>query len=258
MKTVAIIQARMSSSRLPGKVLMKVKNKPLLMYMYERVSASTEIDEIIVATSTEESDNEIVNFCKKSNLKYMRGSLNDVLDRYYQAAKITGASLIVRLTADCPIIDSDVIDSVIADYKDGKYDYVANTAPPKGITYPEGMDVEVFSMSALEKAWKYATKASEREHVTFYFWKNKDKFKCFRSDLTYNQSNYRLTVDYFEDFILVSKVLEALDSKDKNFSMYDVIEFLDKNPDILQINNKIESFSGWKDSLKNDLDDNFS
>jgi len=237
---------------------MKVKNKPLLLYMYERVSASKEIDEIIIATSIDESDNEIVNFCKESNIKYMCGSLNDVLDRYYQAAKITEASVIVRLTADCPIIDSDVIDLVIGDYKNGSYDYVANTAPPERITYPEGMDVEVFSMSALEKAWKFATKASEREHVTFYFWKNKDKFKCFRTDLTYNRSNYRLTIDYFEDFILVSKVLEALYSEDKNFSMNEILEYLDKNPDILQINNKIESFSGWKGSLKNDLDDNFS
>ena len=188
---------------------------------------------------------------------HMRGSLNDVLDRYYQAAKITNASVVVRLTADCPIIDPAVIDSIIGVYKNGTYDYVANTAPPEGITYPEGMDVEVFSMSALENAWNYATKPSEREHVTFYFWKNIDKFKCFRADLTYNRSNYRLTVDYFEDFLLVSKILEALYSKDKLFSMNDILEFLDQNPDIFQINNKIESFSGWEASLSKDLDNKF-
>ena len=226
--------------------------------MYERVNASKEIDEIIIATSIEESDNDIVNFCKENNLKYMRGSLNDVLDRYYQAAIMSKANIIVRLTADCPIIDPEVIDLVVGDFKNGDYDYVANTAPPQDITYPEGMDVEVFSMSALEKAWKSSIKGSEREHVTFYFWKNKDKFKCFRSDLTYNRSEYRLTVDYFEDFLLVTKVLEALYSPDKDFSMNEALDFLDRNPDIMNINNKIESFSGWKDSLKNDFDSNFS
>ena len=117
MKTVAIIQARMSSSRLPGKVLMHVKKKPLLLYMYERVKASNEIDEVIIATSNEESDDVIVKLCKENNIMYMRGSLNDVLDRYYQAAKITNASLVVRLTADCPIIDPSVIDSIIGVYK---------------------------------------------------------------------------------------------------------------------------------------------
>jgi spore coat polysaccharide biosynthesis protein SpsF (cytidylyltransferase family) len=254
LKTVAIIQARMSSSRLPGKVLMHVKKKPLLLYMYERVKASNEIDEVIIATSNEESDDVIVKLCKENNIMYMRGSLNDVLDRYYQAAKITNASLVVRLTADCPIIDPSVIDSIIGVYKNGAYDFVANTAPPEGMTYPEGMDVEVFSMLALENAWNYATKPSEREHVTFYFWKNIDKFKCFRADLTYNRSNYRLTVDYFEDFLLVSKILEALYSEDKFFSMNDILEFLDQNPDIFQINNKIESFSGWEASLMKDLE----
>ena len=239
----------MNSNRLPGKVLMKVNNKPLLLYMHERVKASTEIDDLIVATSDKKSDKEIVELCKLNEIGYICGSLNDVLDRYYQAARITNADLIVRLTADCPIIDPSIIDSIVRVYKNGSYDYVANTAPPEGVTYPEGMDVEVFSMSALKTAWKNSNKLSEREHVTFYFWKNADKFKCYRYDLTQNQSKYRLTVDYFEDFLVISKILKAIYIKDKIFSLSDIINFLDENPDIYLINNKIEPFSGWKTSL---------
>ena len=244
----------MNSSRLPGKVLMQVKDKPLLLHMYQRVIDANEIDEVIIATSNQKSDEDIVKFCQSNKIIYFCGNLDDVLDRYYHAAKITDATIVVRLTGDCPIIDPKVIDSVVSVYKNENYDFVANTAPPDGITYPEGMDVEVFSMSALKKAWNEAKKPSEREHVTFYFWKNLDKFKCFRTDLTYNRSNYRLTVDYLEDFILVSKIIEALYSKDMIFSMNDALDFLDQNPDIYEINSKIESFSGWEPSIIKDLD----
>jgi spore coat polysaccharide biosynthesis protein SpsF (cytidylyltransferase family) len=257
LKTVAIIQARFNSSRLPGKVLMEVKNKPLLLHMYERVIASNEIDQVIIATSNQKSDEGIIEFCKLNKIEYFCGSLDDVLDRYYQAAKITNANLVVRLTGDCPIIDPKVIDSVINIYKNENYDFVANTAPPEGLTYPEGMDVEVFSMSALEEAWNNAKKPSEREHVTFYFWKNLDKFKCFRADLTYNYSHYRLTVDYLEDFVVVSSIIEKLYSREHIFSMEDILRFLDLNPEIYEINNNIESFSGWNESLAKDLDNKF-
>jgi len=256
LKTVAIIQARMNSSRLPGKVLMQVKNKPLLLYMYQRVIAAKEIDEIIIATSNEKNDEEIVEFCKSNQIPYICGSLNDVLDRYYHAAKMTKARIIVRLTGDCPIIDPNVIDSVVGVYKNHNYDFVANTAPPEGVTYPEGMDVEVFSMQALERAHNEAKKPSEREHVTFYFWKNIEKFNCFRADLTYNLTNYRLTLDYKEDFVVISKIIEALDSKYMIFSMREILKFLDQNPEIHEINSNIESFSGWSPSFVKDLDAN--
>ena len=233
---------------------MQVKDKPLLLHMYQRVIDANEIDEVIIATSGQKSDEGIVEFCKLNKIVYFCGSLDDVLDRYYHAAKIINASIVVRLTGDCPIIDPRVIDSVVSIYKNENYDFVANTAPPDGITYPEGMDVEVFSMSALEKAWIEAKKPSEREHVTFYFWKNPDKFKSFRTDLTYNHSNYRLTVDYLEDFIVVTKIIDALYSKDVIFTMEDIFKFLDQNPDIYEINNKIESFSGWEPSIIKDLD----
>lgn len=252
MKTVAIIQARMGSTRLPGKVLMEVKNKPLLLYMYERVKAAKRIDDVIIATSNEKIDEVIVNFCQLNKIDYICGSLNDVLDRYYHAAKNKDASLIVRLTSDCPLIDPKVIDLVVATFQDGDYDFAANTAPPEGVTYPEGMDVEVFSISALRNAWKNANKPSEREHVTFYFWKNAHKFKCIRLDLPSNKSNYRLTVDYLEDFLVVSKILEALYIDGKVFSMSKIFEFLDHNPDIFNINSKIKPFSGWESSLNED------
>lgn len=228
---------------------MQVKNKPLLLHMYERVIKAREIDEVIIATSDQKSDEEIVRFCQSSNINFFCGSLNDVLDRYYQVAKISNATIIVRLTGDCPIIDPNIIDNVVSTYKNENFDFVANTAPPEGITYPEGMDVEVFSLSALVKAWNQAIKPLEREHVTFYFWQNPHKFKCFRVDLNYNYSNYRLTVDYKEDFIVVSKIIEALYSNESIFNMDEILKFLDENPQIYKINSDIDSFSGWNVSL---------
>ncbi len=243
----------MNSSRLPGKVLMQVKNKALLLYMHERVIASTEIDEVIIATSSKKSDKELVRFCELNQMMYFCGSLDDVLDRYYQAAKNTNADVIVRLTADCPIIDPSIIDAIVKVYKNGTYDYVANTAPPDGASYPEGMDVEVFSMTSLRNAWINAKKPSEREHVTFYFWKNIKLFNCFRVNLAYDLSRYRLTVDYYEDFLLVRKILEDIYIEGQIFSLSDVIKFLDNNLEIYKINNKIEPNAGWQASLNKDL-----
>ena len=250
-----IVQARMGSSRLPGKVMMKIDDKnPIIHYVLEQLKHCNFLDEIIVATTVLKEDNVIENFVRKNNIKCFRGSEQDVLDRYYQCAKNYSLSAVVRITSDNPLVDPDIIDKIVTLFKTNDYDYVSNEQPP---TFPLGYAVEVFSFSALETAWKKAELPSEREHVTFYFWKNMDKFKCFRADLTYNRSNYRLTVDYFEDFLLVSKILEALYSEDKFFSMNDILEFLDQNPDIFQINNKIESFSGWEASLMKDLDNKF-
>jgi len=257
-KTVAIIQARMNSSRLPGKVLKSIAGRPLISYMYERVLAAYEIDEVVFATSREASDNPVFEFCSNNNIPCERGSLDDVLDRYHQVAKTLKADIIVRLTGDCPIIDPAVIDDVVNTFKQSDYDYVANTAPPEGFTYPEGMDVEVFSMFALEQAWSEAKKPSDREHVTFYFWKNLDKFNCFRCDMTNNLSEYRLTVDYPEDFVVIEAILNALYKDGQVFSMTDILTFLDSNPDIREINSNIESFSGWKPSLQKDLSQEFN
>ncbi|MCP3930799.1 MAG: NTP transferase domain-containing protein, partial [Bacteroidetes bacterium] len=143
-----IIQARMNSSRLAGKVLKQINGLPMLYYMLQRVGKATKVDRVILATSNKRSDDVIADFCESQDVQCFRGQLDDVLDRYYQAAKFSKSDHIVRLTADCPIIDPSVIDKMIEVYKKGNYDYIANTCPPEGITYPEGMDVEIFSFKA--------------------------------------------------------------------------------------------------------------
>ncbi len=248
----AIIQARMSSTRLPGKVLKVIDDRPMLFYMLERVAQAQQIDQVVLATSSEKEDDEIVDFCRRQEVLCFRGNLDDVLDRYYQAAKSFNGDPVVRLTADCPIIDPQVIDSLIEIFKDGQFDYVANTCPPEGMTYPEGMDVEIFSFHALEKAWKETVKPSDREHVTFYFWKNPNLFSIFRHDLHRSFADYRLTVDYPQDFDAISRILNHFYPERPFFTMEEVIAYLDEHPDIKSLNDHIESFSGWQSAFEKD------
>ena len=248
----AIIQARLSSTRLPGKVLLEINGRPMLSYMLERVTAAQSLDRVMVATSVEHSDDPIAGLCKREEIPCYRGSFDDVLDRYYQAALQMKCDVIVRLTGDCPLIDPRVIDTVVNAYRAGKYDYVANTVPPDDATFPDGTDIEVFSFGALERAWREAKKPSEREHVTFYFWKNPELFSTFRYDLSKDLSKYRLTVDYPEDFEVVSSVLTKFYPQNPHFSMEDVISFLEKHPDILAKNANIGSNEGWRPALERD------
>jgi spore coat polysaccharide biosynthesis protein SpsF len=250
----AIIQARLGSSRLPGKVLKEINGRPMLSYMLERVSASNGVDKVVVATSVAPDDDHIVEFCKKEKILYYRGSLEDVLDRYYQTAKKINCDVVVRVTADCPLIDPQVIDTIIDVYKGNTYDYVANTSPPEGFTFPEGMDTEVFSFEALRKAWLEAKKPSEREHVTFYFWQNPQLFSIFRYDLSENLSGYRLTVDYPEDFEVIESLITNLYSRKQSFviTMKDIITFLDIHPEIKGRNSGFLPNKGWQSSFAKD------
>jgi len=248
----AIIQARMGSTRLPNKVLMEVNGRPLLSYMIERVKAAETIDEVVIATSSGKSDDPIAIFCQSNKIICLRGSLEDVLDRYYQTAVKTKCTTVVRLTGDCPLIDPKVIDTVVKKYETGNYDYVANTAPPENITFPEGMDVEVFSFKVLKKAWEEAKKPSDREHVTFYFWKNTNKFSTYRYDLKKNYSRYRLTIDYPEDYEVIKVLIAALYPKKKLFSMLDIINYLDSHEDVMKINQNIKPFTGWTSAFQKD------
>lgn len=238
MKTVAIIQARMGSTRLPGKVLKKVLGKPLLEYQLERVKKSRLIDEIVVATTVKEQDQPIVDFCMEKGVSCYRGSEEDVLARYYEAAKAYEADIVVRLTSDCPVIDPDVIDRVIQAFlEDEEADYVSNTLER---TFPRGMDTEVFSFQALEQAFQSARMQSEREHVTPYIWKNSDRFSIksvfHRDDL----SIHRWTVDTPEDFELIKKMIEHLYRVQRDFSMEDMLQLLDQHPQWKEINAHIE------------------
>ena len=171
---IAIIQARMGSTRLPGKVLKRIDGRPMLSYLLDRVLKSTKIDKVIIATSILAIDDPIEDHCKEYGVDCFRGSENDVLSRYYECAKKYNADVIVRLTADCPLADPNVIDDVIKIFECNNVDYCANTVPVS--TFPDGTDVEVFSMNALEKAFNEVKDPHFREHVTFQFWQT-DNYK---------------------------------------------------------------------------------
>lgn len=223
----------------------------MLALMLERVAAAKRIDGVLLATSRDASDDPIDEFCRKENTQCFRGSLDDVLDRYYQAAKASGADIVVRLTGDCPLIDPQLIDLLVDVYTKGQYDFVANTTPPDP-TFPDGMDVEIFSFKNLERAWQEAKKPSEREHVTFYFWKNPQIFSLYRYDLDKNLSSYRLTVDYPEDFKVIEKIFAELYPRNRLFSMNDIIHFLDGHPSVREENKNIKPNQGWEPALDKD------
>ena len=241
----AIIQARMGSSRLPKKVLMKMGNHIMLKYMIDRVTKSKLIEKIVVATSVNELDDEIEKFCISNNINCFRGSENDVLDRYYMAAKKYKSTTIVRLTADCPLIDPEIIDKTIKLFNTKKVDYASNAVPPDIKKYPDGSDVEVFNFNNLELAWKNVKDLKDREHVTFYFWKYDNNFSLALLKNIYDWGNYRITVDYVEDFQLVTHIIEFLDKNNLDGSLKEVIDFLDANPQIKKINSQYTWGMNW-------------
>lgn len=237
MRKFCIIQARLGSSRLPAKVLKPIMGRPMLSYMIERVKYVKGIDGIVIATTTNESDMPIVNFCLENSIAYFRGSETDVMDRYYQTAKLKQADIIIRLTADCPLIDPEVVEDILrvfcADYPN--IDFAGNVKPA---TFPDGLDTEVFSFSSLERAWNEAKLPLEREHVTPYFYDQEGRFRTRNITAEKDYSNYRITVDHQEDFDLVSDILQALYKPGYAFNYEEIIRFLDQHPEIKQKNSK--------------------
>lgn len=203
---VAIIQARTGSTRLPNKVLADIEGKSMLAHIIERVKASS-VDKVIVATTTNPQDEPIVDIAKQYGVDYFLGSEHDVLDRYYNAATRFRADSIVRITADCPLIDPHVIDKIVQAYLKGNYDYVTNVIKR---TYPDGLDTEVFSYSALQKAWLEATLPEDREHVTLYVWKRPDLFNHYSVEQDKDLSRLRWTVDTQKDLDFVRDVYKCL------------------------------------------------
>lgn len=244
---VAIIQARMRSTRLPGKVLMEVNGEPLLKIMIKRVMSARKLDKVVVATSDLPADDAIANFCSVNMIDCFRGSEKDVLSRYYKCASDMGAKIIVRLTADCPLIDPKVIDLVVELYEKTEVDYAANTVPTETSMFPDGTDVEVFSYKALELAHNQATDLSDREHVTFFFWRSHTHlFKTEQLLNTENWSKFRITVDYPEDFIVVQKIITNLFKDENSPSLAEIVEFLKNNPELVALNKKYYFGQGWK------------
>lgn len=241
-RVVIILQARMGATRLPGKPLKTVFGRPLLSYQIERLRRVQLADEIIIATTTESQDDQIVQFCKDENIAYFRGSPLDVLNRYLQAAKSAKADVIVRVTGDCPLIDPEVTDNVIQFYMDHqpKYDYVSNSLER---TYPRGLDTEIFSMALLEEAAAKAKLPSEREHVTVYFYTHPERFSLKNVGNPVDLSKYRWTVDTTEDFELVEKILGELHPVNPDFRMNDILDLLKLHPEWNLINAHIQQKS---------------
>ena len=249
-KVHIIIQARVGSKRLRNKVLKKHKSLSPLKIMIERLKNCKNIDEIIICTTFLKEDYKIVEFCKKEKLQFYRGSVNNVLSRYYKTAKKYNSQIIIRVTSDCPFVDYRIVNKMLSEFKNFKIDYYANTYPMP-TQYPDGMDVEIFKFPVLEKTNKLAKLPSEKEHVTPYMFNSK-KFKTRKKIIKQNYSNYRFCIDYLDDFKLYSKILDNFKSKIYKASMLDIIKFAKKNPSCISYQTKIKRNEGWASALKKD------
>ena len=246
---VAIIQARNGSTRLKNKIMKDVANgKSLIDMVVKRAIKTSLVDFIVVATTVNSEDDCLVQWCNDNDIKVFRGSERNVLDRYYKCAVKYNADTVVRITADDPFKDPQVNDHAIKLLIDNKYDYVSNTINP---SYPEGLDIEVFTFSALKSAYKNAILESEKEHVTPYIWKNKDKFKIFNFSHSENISHLRWTIDYEEDLEFVRHVCGKLDNSD-SFLMKDVMKVLKENPEITKKQKNVIRNEGYMKSVNED------
>ncbi|KYH34825.1 3-deoxy-manno-octulosonate cytidylyltransferase [Clostridium tepidiprofundi DSM 19306] len=241
-KVVCIIQARMGSTRLPKKVLMPLCNKPMLEHLVNRLKCCEKLDEIVIATTTLEQDDKIVELAEKNNIKYYRGSENDVLKRYLESAYKVNADIVVRITADCPFIHPKLVDDVIEYFKSNSYDYVS---PKSEYGLIRGLDTEVFSYEALKKADKLAKKEIFREHVTLYMYRNPENFKIgvFPIPIELKNYNIRLCVDQEEDFALINILYNRLYNGKDIINIYDVISLLEREPRLLNINKDVQQKS---------------
>jgi spore coat polysaccharide biosynthesis protein SpsF len=231
----------MGSTRLPGKVMMSIKNHPLMYYVMNQIK-KCENTKILVATSTSKKDDLIENYIKKLNFEVFRGNENDVLDRYYQCAKKNSAKIIVRISADSPFIDHKIIKECINKFEKNDFDYLSNTIKKINNVwvehfngFPKGYAVEIFQFSALERAWKESFEPSDREHVTEYIWKHPQIFKLGNYENKVDYSNYRLVVDYPNDFKLIKEIIKNF-PENTIFSLNNIIKFLENNPKLVKIN----------------------
>jgi spore coat polysaccharide biosynthesis protein SpsF len=247
-KIVAIIQARMTSSRLPGKVMQDIAGKPMLWHVINRVRRARLVDEVVAATTVDPSDDPIEEFCLKNRIEFYRGSLFDVLDRYYECAVEYLADVVVRVTADCPVIDPAVVDLTVREFLDRGVDFAANRLPPPWRrTFPIGLDTEVCSFSALQKAWLEAAAKHEREHVMPYLYEESGRFKVYQVDTSPDYGAMRWTVDTPEDLVFIRKIFEAFGGRD-DFSWLEVLKLVQDKPELLALN------AGIRHKVFNEID----
>ena len=247
LKVIAIVQARMSSSRLPGKVLMPLGGLPVIYHVTRRSERANLVDKVVVATSTLPDDDEIYAWCENNRVSCFRGSLDDVLGRYYGASQAFDCDAVVRITADCPVIDPTIIDELINFHAAGNYDYSSLSGE-----YPDGLDCCIFSKEALASSHVNATHQYEREHVGPYIESNPDKYKSGKFNKFEGLEHHRWTLDEPEDLEFLSKIFDMLMPKNIFFDHQDILNLLNEYPMLLKINNGIIRNQGLIDSLKNE------
>ncbi len=239
-KVVAIIQARMGSTRLPGKVLLPLQGKPVIVRDLERIARASLLSSMIVATTSDPADDVLIEAVQtySPGTTIFRGSKADVLDRYYRAAKETAADIIVRITSDCPLIDPDVIDRVLQEFeKEPSLDYASNVLLKR--TFPRGLDVEALSFAALERLWKSVADPEDREHVTLYIKKHPQEFKTSHVVCERDLSFHRWTLDEQSDYALISRVYDALYPGKPDFRTDDILGLFAKEPELITINQDV-------------------
>ncbi len=245
---LAVLQARMSSTRLPGKVLKPLLGRPMLARQIERVKRSALIDRLLVATSAAAEDAGIERLCAELRVDCYRGSLDDVLDRFYRAAQPCNPAYVVRLTGDCPLADPELIDAVIRFCVDGDYDYASNALQP---TFPDGLDTEVLRFACLAEAWREARLPSQREHVTPFIYSQPRRFRIGSYVNAVDYSHLRWSVDEPEDFALIERIYQALYPANRAFASADILALLKRHPEIVS-NTHIQRNEGYLESLRRD------
>jgi spore coat polysaccharide biosynthesis protein SpsF len=250
LRCVAIIQARVASTRLPGKALLDIAGRPMVAHVIDRALAIDGVDGVILATTKDAADDALADFARQRGIPCTRGSEHDVLDRFHQAITEHPADVIVRVTADCPLLDPRVSGLVVAEYqrRAGEVEYVSNVHPP---TYPDGLDTEVFSTQALERAWRDADGTSDREHVTSYIWRNAGTFRLGNVAAEPSRAHLRWTVDEPADLEFVRAVYARLRAREI-FGMDAVIDLLDAEPELARINAGLDRNEGYARSLRAD------
>jgi len=238
MNVVAIVQARMSSTRLPGKVLLDLAGEPMLVRVVRRVRRASRVDQVVVAATTDPADDPIAACCASHEWACFRGSHDDLLDRYYQAAREHRADVVVRVTSDCPLIDPGLIDRVVGEFFAGQpaVDYACNSMPVK--TYPRGLDTEAIRIDALERAWREDANPAWREHATPYIYRHPERFTLHAVVNDCDHSPLRWTVDTPEDWQFVERIYRHFGHD--RFSWRNVLELLDRHPEWLEINGHVE------------------
>jgi spore coat polysaccharide biosynthesis protein SpsF (cytidylyltransferase family) len=235
MNTVAIIQARMGSSRLPGKVLMDLEGGTVLARVVRRLERSRQISNVVVATTCEAADSAIVTECERLQISCFRGSEQDVLDRYYRAAHENAADTVVRVTSDCPLIDPQLVDETVDVFRDKHADYGSNVFPRN---YPRGLDTEVFTVVALDRAWSESREPYQREHVTPYLYEHPQIFRQASKSGDMDYSHYRWTLDTREDLDLLHAIYRHFDGCDA-FSWREVVDLMEREPRLAELNSRV-------------------